>query len=115
MKGARLLVYVLHAPGDRPSARRSKHAPSGVWTSGLRPGDRECVVPIQIRERNRVRRTERVSCKNGSASIVNLHQFEMRVINDVESKRQCSRSWNGADELKRSATRSAVERKNISV
>src|ERR1700719_2042345 len=106
MKRARLLVYVLHAPGDRPGPRCSKHAAGGVWTSGLRTGDRECVVPVQIRERNRVWRAECVSCKNGSASSVNLHQFEMRVVNDVESKRQCARTWNRADELERTATRS---------
>src|ERR1700745_2558541 len=115
MKRARLLVYVLHAPGDCPCARRRKNSARGVRTSGLRSGDGECVVPVQIRERNRVRRAECVSCKNGSASSVNLHQFEMRVVNDVESKRQCARSWNRADELKRPATCSAVERKNISV
>src|ERR1700740_1328247 len=115
MKRARLLVYVLHAPGDCPCARRSKHPARGVRTSGLRSGDGECVVPIQIRERNRVWRAECVSCKNRSASSVNLHQFEMRVINDIESKRQCARSWNRADEFQRTATRSTVERKNIPV
>src|SRR5580692_961742 len=115
MKRARLFVNILNAAGNRPCAGSSKHAARGIRAACFRSGNREGIVPLQVRESDRVRRAERVSCKNRSAPGVDLHQFEMRAVNNVESKRESAGTGNRADEFERTATCSAVDRKDVSM
>src|SRR6201981_2438025 len=111
MKRARLFVNILNPAGNRSCAGSSKHAARGIRAACFRSCHREGIVPLEVRESDRVRRAERVSCKNRSAPGVDLHQFEMRAVNNVESKREGAGTRNRADEIQLAATCSAVDRK----